>query len=263
MHSSLALQSVSVSTNVRVPFRRALRFLLVAKAAPEPDTDRHNLHRGLGWCRQTTRDSGSGNGYPIMRSSPWIRGARQRRSPQRINGALARLGDVMLREAKLSFKADKQMPYVKSGTHSLADLIHFNHAPLPQGQRAPYSGIYRCVNCGYEIACAADNNLPVWSNDPRHEQWNCSSGGLVKWQVVALATSESSMRTRQRLDRLCQRSVPEERKSGLARRLNLIGISPFPTAAFRRSPSARAFRCPARRARRNGRDALSHPLGER
>lgn len=76
------------------------------------------------------------------------------------------------------------MPFVKPGTELPIDMMHFD-SQAPPGIHAPYSGIYKCTNCGYEVASAVDFNLPQRDGDRRHEMWTCS--GPFKWQLVALA----------------------------------------------------------------------------
>jgi hypothetical protein len=58
--------------------------------------------------------------------------------------------------------------------------------PYNPGVRAQYSGIYKCTACdGYEIACAAGDNLPA-AMDRKHEKFNCVPSA-VQWQLVAEA----------------------------------------------------------------------------
>lgn len=80
------------------------------------------------------------------------------------------------------------MPYVKRGQYQEIDFIHFNNV-LPSGGNAPYNGIYKCVNCGYEVSATTDTLLPSLVEDARHQGWECI-GVPTKWQLVALATQK-------------------------------------------------------------------------
>jgi len=51
------------------------------------------------------------------------------------------------------------------------------------GGAALYSGIYRCIRCGYEIAIAAGHTLPPQSH-PQHP----ASLGAIQWRLLARAT---------------------------------------------------------------------------
>ncbi len=78
------------------------------------------------------------------------------------------------------------MPYVKQDSYQILAHPNFNSS-CQAGIRAPFSGIYRCTDCGYEIAASTEAMLPMAHDDPRHdrEEWNCS--GQIKWQPVAFA----------------------------------------------------------------------------
>ena len=80
------------------------------------------------------------------------------------------------------------MPYYTYNEISLAkadksytrfDLVHSPTNP------APFSGIYHCTVCKYEIACPAGRALPP-TTDAGHKQWGCydDSGTMVKWQLI-------------------------------------------------------------------------------
>lgn len=78
------------------------------------------------------------------------------------------------------------MPYVKQSSYVVIEHPYFNSSCQP-GIRAPVSGIYKCTDCGYEIAASTENNLPQVHDDPRYDddKWHCS--GQIKWQPVAFA----------------------------------------------------------------------------
>jgi hypothetical protein len=55
------------------------------------------------------------------------------------------------------------------------------------GQPTPYSGIYRCTSCGFEIVSTKAHPLPPTEICPNHSQgWRCAHGP-VRWQLVAAA----------------------------------------------------------------------------
>jgi hypothetical protein len=61
------------------------------------------------------------------------------------------------------------------------DIIH------PPGQIAPFSGIYKCVNCGFEAVSTHGNHLPPETNCASHSaQWP-NVYGNVRWKLVAAA----------------------------------------------------------------------------
>lgn len=53
------------------------------------------------------------------------------------------------------------------------------HAP---GSKVPHSGIYRCVNCGSEIAANKGDPMPPQNNSqhPKHD-------GKIEWQLLVYA----------------------------------------------------------------------------
>ena len=63
--------------------------------------------------------------------------------------------------------------------HSTAREFDETHTP---GEQAPYSGIYRCINCEQEIAANAikGDRLPPQN----HNQHNPRKGAIL-WQLVA------------------------------------------------------------------------------
>jgi hypothetical protein len=76
----------------------------------------------------------------------------------------------------------------------------FNHRPNDSnfdkihepGQPTPFSGIYRCVSCGFEIASIHPHPLPLTKICPNHAaNWKCQHGP-VRWQLVAAAMHTSA-----------------------------------------------------------------------
>lgn len=55
----------------------------------------------------------------------------------------------------------------------------------PPGTAAPHPGIYRCTNCGDEIAIAGGNTLPP-QNHRQHNQLK----GHIRWQLIVYAVSQ-------------------------------------------------------------------------
>lgn len=59
------------------------------------------------------------------------------------------------------------------------------------GEPTPYSGIYRCISCGFEVVSTQDHPLPPTETCPNHSQgWKCQHG-VVRWQLVAAAVHVS------------------------------------------------------------------------
>lgn len=55
------------------------------------------------------------------------------------------------------------------------------------GQLTPFSGIYRCTSCGFEIVSTATHPLPPTETCLNHStRWMCQHGP-VRWQLVAAA----------------------------------------------------------------------------
>ncbi len=58
---------------------------------------------------------------------------------------------------------------------------------LHPGTLAPYSGIYRCENCGFEASSTAGNPLPPARDCGSHgSRWKCAPG-TITWRLVAAA----------------------------------------------------------------------------
>lgn len=47
------------------------------------------------------------------------------------------------------------------------------------GQEVPFSGIYRCINCGKEIAANQGDPLP-----PQNHHQHSALSGPVRWQLI-------------------------------------------------------------------------------
>ncbi len=60
--------------------------------------------------------------------------------------------------------------------HPAFDAIH-----LP-GQAVPFSGIYRCVVCGYEVASNEGQPLPTQSHAVHNARMQ-----PIRWRLVAMA----------------------------------------------------------------------------
>lgn len=58
-------------------------------------------------------------------------------------------------------------------------------AIYPPGASAPYSGIYKCVTCGFEVTCEEGRTFPPENSCAKHHaKWKCEHGE-VKWQLAA------------------------------------------------------------------------------
>lgn len=102
------------------------------------------------------------------------------------NGARIELPTIQV-DSPYKQRESITMAYVKHGTYQVIDTPLFQDRMMwKPDQRAPYSGIYKCTNCGFEIATAVDAALPNVADDFRHQKWNCSGMGLNQWQLVAL-----------------------------------------------------------------------------
>lgn len=79
------------------------------------------------------------------------------------------------------------MPYFRSPFSYQQSLSPAFDQELKPGAFASQSGIYRCDNCGFEIAVAAAGQLPlnIMCAEPG-ERW-LSKNGMVVWRLVAVA----------------------------------------------------------------------------
>lgn len=80
------------------------------------------------------------------------------------------------------------MPNYKNAAffNALPNDPNFDLAYTP-GYITPYSGIYRCVSCGYEVVSTHGHPLPPTLVCTNHSTaWRCNHGP-VRWQLVAAA----------------------------------------------------------------------------
>jgi len=70
----------------------------------------------------------------------------------------------------------KYSQFLKTSTDQAFDTLH------NPGTETPHSGIYRCENCGDEIAANAGNPLPPQN----HSQHDPSKGAIV-WRMTVYA----------------------------------------------------------------------------
>ena len=59
------------------------------------------------------------------------------------------------------------------------------HATYPSASRAPYSGLYRCRQCGYEIVATKGQALPTQENLPHWPR--CTA---VAWQLLVATDNQ-------------------------------------------------------------------------
>jgi hypothetical protein len=80
------------------------------------------------------------------------------------------------------------MPNYKDGTlfKQLPNDENFDTIHLP-GQLAPFSGIYKCVNCGFEIVSTRHHHLPPEGTCSQHSSRWPDAYGEVRWKLVAAA----------------------------------------------------------------------------
>lgn len=64
------------------------------------------------------------------------------------------------------------------------DSTAFTHLHGP-GDPSPYSGIYKCVACGHEVACAAAQSLPKIAH-PQHP-----ADRTIEWRMIVYAQMNS------------------------------------------------------------------------
>jgi len=67
----------------------------------------------------------------------------------------------------------KDGEYLHQSTHAAFGTVY------TPGQIAPYSGIYRCTNCGDEDACNAGNPLP-----PQNHKQHNPARGAIRWKLL-------------------------------------------------------------------------------
>lgn len=75
------------------------------------------------------------------------------------------------------------MPYYKHSVFTQSDSTAFDHIYAP-GTKTPYSGIYRCTVCGFEVVSTEGHPLPPEHSCSQHSpRWTCRHGA-VRWQLV-------------------------------------------------------------------------------
>lgn len=75
----------------------------------------------------------------------------------------------------------KYAEYLTSSTDSAFDATH------NPGNKAPYSGIYRCQGCGREVASNEGEPLP-----PQNHHQHPAPQGAVRWKLVVFANHKAA-----------------------------------------------------------------------
>jgi len=70
----------------------------------------------------------------------------------------------------------KEAKYLTKGDHPPYD---WDHSP---GVAAPFAGIYRCMDCGREIATAHGHILP-----PQNHHSHTAQQGAIRWRLIVFA----------------------------------------------------------------------------
>jgi len=65
---------------------------------------------------------------------------------------------------------------LKQSTDAAFDQVH------NPGADTPHSGIYRCTNCGKEVASNAGNPLP-----PQNHDQHSTNQGAIRWKLLVYA----------------------------------------------------------------------------
>jgi hypothetical protein len=80
------------------------------------------------------------------------------------------------------------MPNYKDGTlfNQLPNDANFDTIHMP-GQLAPFSGIYKCVGCGFEAVSRSGDHLPPQVNCSQHAARWPNVYGEVRWKLAAAA----------------------------------------------------------------------------
>ena len=77
------------------------------------------------------------------------------------------------------------MPLIKDSQYLRAGYgVAFDYILSP-GFHTPFSGIYRCEGCGFEIAAIRGHPLP-----PDDHKGHALSCGPIRWRLVAQAANE-------------------------------------------------------------------------
>jgi hypothetical protein len=73
----------------------------------------------------------------------------------------------------------------------LDEFVYSNHTAFDvvhnPGQNAPFSGIYRCVICGWEEVSVANTTLP-----PQNHHVHAPGRGQIQWRLSAYARHEAN-----------------------------------------------------------------------
>jgi hypothetical protein len=76
------------------------------------------------------------------------------------------------------------MPLFKHEVFQKSESAAFDQVYAP-GTRTPYSGIYRCTVCGFEVVSTELHPLPPEHSCSQHSpKWRCRHGA-VRWQLVS------------------------------------------------------------------------------
>lgn len=73
----------------------------------------------------------------------------------------------------------KEPNYLERSTDKAFDSLH------QPGGKTPHSGIYRCENCGDEIASNEGNPLP-----PQNHKQHQPSRGAILWRMILYAVQK-------------------------------------------------------------------------
>ena len=73
----------------------------------------------------------------------------------------------------------KYANFLQTSDSKIFDKLHHS------GASVPYSGIYRCATCGFEITCEEGRIFPPEKSCAKHHaKWKCAQGE-VNWQLAA------------------------------------------------------------------------------
>lgn len=73
----------------------------------------------------------------------------------------------------------KNAQYLGQSTDGAFDALH------NPGAATPHSGIYRCENCGDEVASNAGNPLP-----PQNHRQHNPNQGAIRWRMIVYAQTK-------------------------------------------------------------------------
>jgi len=89
--------------------------------------------------------------------------------------------------SNLSQKVARMPNYKDASVFSLRTNDKNFDAIHRPGQPTPYSGIYKCISCGFEVASTKNHPLPPTEICTSHaNDWKCNHG-VVRWKLVAAA----------------------------------------------------------------------------